>query len=54
MQKAMEKAIRDSGLGSMENLFIVAEPEAAAAYVLDGHNDVNVRWGRMQVYSLIR
>jgi hypothetical protein len=43
MQKAMEKAIRDSGLGSMENLFIVAEPEAAAAYVLDRNNNVMVR-----------
>lgn len=39
MQKNMERAIRESGFGSVENdsvdnLFIVSEPEAAAAYVL--------------------
>lgn len=39
MQTNMERAIRESGFGSVENdsvdnLFIVSEPEAAAAYVL--------------------
>lgn len=38
-RKNMERAIRESGLGSVENnsvdnLFVVSEPEAAAAYVL--------------------
>ena len=41
MQRAMETAIRRSGLGSLENLFIVAEPEAAATFVL--HNNINFR-----------
>ncbi len=41
MQQAMEIAIRRSELGSLENLFIVAEPEAAATYVL--HNNINFR-----------
>jgi hypothetical protein len=39
MQKSLEIAIRESGFGSLENnsvdnLFIVSEAEAAAAYVL--------------------
>ena len=39
MQKNMERAMRESGLGrvendSVDNLFIVSEPEAAAAYML--------------------
>lgn len=39
MQKNMERAIRETGFGrvknnSVDNLFIVSEPEAAAAYVL--------------------
>jgi hypothetical protein len=42
MQKAMEQAIHNSGLGAMEDLFIVAEPEAAAAYVLYKHKEVKV------------
>jgi hypothetical protein len=41
MQKAMEIAIRRSELGSLENLFIVAEPEAAATFVL--HHNINFR-----------
>ncbi len=41
MQRAMETAIWRSGLGSLDNLFIVAEPEAAATYVL--HNNINFR-----------
>jgi hypothetical protein len=53
MQKAMQTAIRDSRLGSMENLFIVAEPEAAAAYVLDRNNDVNVGRGIFFFFNCI-
>lgn len=41
MQRAMETAICRSGLGSLDNLFIVAEPEAAATFVL--HNNINFR-----------
>ena len=42
MQKAMKDAIERSGLGTMENLFLVSEPEAAAAYVLGQSDEVNV------------
>jgi hypothetical protein len=42
MQKAMESAIRQSGLGSLDNLFIISEPEAAATYVLYDNSRVNV------------
>jgi hypothetical protein len=41
MQRTMETAICRSGLGSLNNLFIVAEPEAAATFVL--HNNINFR-----------
>jgi hypothetical protein len=41
MQKSMETAIHRSGLGSLNNLFIVAEPEAAATFVL--HHNINIR-----------
>jgi len=41
MQRAMETAICRSGLGTLDNLFIVAEPEAAATFVL--HNNINFR-----------
>lgn len=42
MQLAMKCAIQDSGLGMIENLFLVSEPEAAAAYVLGQSDEVNV------------
>jgi len=48
MQRAMAAAVQRSGLGGLENeslsnLFIVSEPEAAAACVLAEHNnDINV------------
>jgi len=42
MQRAMETAIRESGLGTMDGLFLVTEPEAAAAYVLGRNREVNV------------
>lgn len=42
MQRAMETAIRESKLGSISNLFLVSEPEAAAAFVLSKTNKVNV------------
>ncbi|KAF7957362.1 hypothetical protein EAE96_002947 [Botrytis aclada] len=40
MQKAMEIAIQKSDLGSINNLFLVSEPEAAAAYVLEYSNSI--------------
>lgn len=43
MQIAFEAAIEQSQFGTMENLFLVSEPEAAAAYVLDKTKSVNVR-----------
>jgi hypothetical protein len=43
MQASMETAIRRSRLGSLENLFIISEPEAAATYILDNNDEVNVR-----------
>ena len=43
MQRAMTTAVKNSGLGTMDGLFLVSEPEAAAAYVLDKGNEVNVR-----------
>jgi hypothetical protein len=43
MQASMETAIRRSGLGSLESLFIISEPEAAATYILDNSDEVNVR-----------
>jgi len=42
MQKAMESAIRRSRLGSLENLFIISEPEAAATFVLYDNSRINV------------
>jgi hypothetical protein len=48
MQTAMEKAIARSGFGNMsggsiDNLFIVTEPEAAATHVLEGpHHNIMV------------
>jgi hypothetical protein len=42
MQMAMKCAIEKSSLGTMENLFLVSEPEAAAAYVLDRSDEVDV------------
>lgn len=41
MQSAMKCAIQNSGLGGMENLFLVSEPEAAAAYVLGQSDEVD-------------
>lgn len=46
MQAILEVVIKRSRFGSLNNLFIVSEPEAAAAYVLEaapGHVDVRVR-----------
>jgi hypothetical protein len=42
MQKAMESAIRRSRLGSLDNLFIISEPEAAATFVLYDNSRINV------------
>jgi hypothetical protein len=42
MQKAMETAIRRSRLGSLDNLFIISEPEAAATFVLYENSKINV------------
>ena len=42
MQLAMEYAVQKSDFGTMNNLFLVAEPEAAAAFVLDRSDEVNV------------
>jgi hypothetical protein len=47
MQAAMAMAINNSGFsrlasGSIDNLFIVSEPEAAAACLLAGRNDIKV------------
>ena len=42
MQSAMETAIKSSGLGSIEGLFFVSEPEAAAAYIIGNNKEVNV------------
>ncbi|KAM3084866.1 hypothetical protein ACMFMG_003312 [Clarireedia jacksonii] len=38
MQRAMKIAIQNSPFGSVQDLFLVSEPEAAAAYVLDKNN----------------
>jgi len=43
MQAAVGTAIRNSGLGTPHNMFLVAEPEAAAAYVLESNNQIKVR-----------
>jgi hypothetical protein len=42
MQKAMATAIKQANFGTVENLFLVSEPEAAATYVLSQYNAVNV------------
>ena len=42
MQTAMETAVRKSEFGSVEDLFIVSEPEAASAYVLAYTNEIQV------------
>ncbi|PQE29190.1 Hsp70 family protein [Rutstroemia sp. NJR-2017a BBW] len=44
MQRAMEVAIQRSSFGSVQDLFLVSEPEAAAAYVLD-QNKRNIHFG---------
>jgi hypothetical protein len=43
MERAMETAIKDSGLGTSKGLFLVPEPEAAAAYIIGKNKEVNVR-----------
>lgn len=43
MQACMETAIRATDFGSLDNLFIVSEPEAAAASVLQDSDNINVR-----------
>jgi hypothetical protein len=58
MQKNMERAISESGFGSVENdsvdnLFIVSEPEAAAAYVLASTNVVLVSQSASPLQTLI-
>jgi len=42
MQKAMTTAIQQAQFGTIENLFLVSEPEAAATYVLSQCNAVEV------------
>lgn len=42
MQSAMEIAIQQTELGSINNLFLVSEPEAAAAYVLEYSKSISV------------
>lgn len=42
MQSAMETAIRNSGLGTINGLFLVSEPEAAAAFIIGKDNEVFV------------
>lgn len=43
MERAMETAIRASGLGTSKDLFLVSEPEAAAAYIIGKNKVINVR-----------
>lgn len=43
MQASIEIAIQNSGLGTMENLFLVSEAEAGATFVLNRSGKVNVR-----------
>lgn len=42
MQKAMTIAVERAQFGTIENLFLVSEPEAAAAYVLGQSDEINV------------
>ena len=53
MQLAMKYAIERSGFGTMENLFLVSEPEAAAAYVLHKSDEVNAGFDSSSNYSYI-
>jgi hypothetical protein len=50
MQKAMATAIRKSEFGSIDNLFLVSEAEAAAAYVLGKSDEVQVSEHCRQLY----
>jgi len=43
MQAAVGIAIRNSGLGTPHNMFLVAESEAAAAYIIESNNQIKVR-----------
>lgn len=43
MQECIQTATRVSALGSLNNLFIVSEPEAAATFVLERTDLINVR-----------
>lgn len=52
MQYAMEKAVRQSGFGTTEALFLVSEPEAAATYTVDRGLKVNVRTSRERLLEL--
>ncbi|KAM0137380.1 hypothetical protein ACHAP3_004187 [Botrytis cinerea] len=49
MQSAMEIAIQRSSLGGINNLFLVSEPEAAAAYVLKYSKSI----GRGETFILL-
>lgn len=42
MQNALQKAIGDTGFGTIDGLFLVSEPEAAATRVLQNNRAVNV------------
>jgi hypothetical protein len=42
LQTAMEAAIRETKFGSVDNLFIISEPEAAATYLLGTSHDMLV------------
>lgn len=43
MQNSVAIAVKRTGLGSMDDFFLVSEPEAAAAFVLAGHrHEINV------------
>jgi len=51
MQSAMETAIKNSGLGTTNGLFLVSEPEAAAAFIIGKNNEVFVSTPSKQNYE---
>lgn len=54
MQAAMSSAVQRSDLGSMKDFFLVSEPEAAASYVLEMDNQLNVSVHTLSKMFLIR
>jgi hypothetical protein len=51
MQRTIERAIRRSGIGSLDNLFIVSESEAAVTFVLHNNSNFGIKVRLQSLFS---